>query len=137
MAAEVPVEPWSAAAAAIAATKSTPAEKPLALILLVQQWCPPAVHTAKMLETLRKELGFVEMVTVDCDEPATREANPTVFSSPAMTIYFNGNPVLIQRVGWPEDVKLMGCPGQENLIEMLQYCRQRCEEGHTSVPIEW
>ena len=133
--AEVPVQPWSAAAAAIASTKT--GEKPLALILLVQQWCPPAVHTAKMLESLQKELGFVTMVTVDCDEPATREANPSIFSSPAIKIYFQGEPVLIQRVGWPEDVKLMGCPGQENLIDMLQYCRQRCEQGHASVPIEW
>merc|ERR1712166_1128881 len=135
MASAVECSAWAAAAGIISSSK-TADSKPIVVVLLVQQWCPPALHMAAVVAEL-SQLEFVQVAVVDSDDEATRAANPSVHSSPAMMIYFKGEPMKIVRVGWREDDKLMGCSSKENLVELLQFARQRGEEGHDSISIEW
>eukprot|EP00658_Telonema_sp_P-2_P001002 TRINITY_DN1036_c0_g1_i2.p2 TRINITY_DN1036_c0_g1~~TRINITY_DN1036_c0_g1_i2.p2 ORF type:complete len:162 (+),score=48.05 TRINITY_DN1036_c0_g1_i2:75-560(+) len=129
--------PWSEVAAAVSASTAAPA-KPMVLVCFMQQWCPPAVHTARMLLDAQKELaGFADVLMVDADSQDVRDGFPGVVCTPALVLFYKGALVRFQRQSWPEDSKLMGCPELADLIDTLHCARQTSEQGGGVVLVEW
>jgi len=63
------------------------------------------------------------MFLVDADKIHNIAVELGVTATPAVLVFFRGNPIRIRRYGWEEDTKYVGCVSQSQLQGLLEAAR--------------
>lgn len=76
-------------------------DKQARLVLFAEKWNPFSLSVARFFQNMRGPDLFI----VDANKIYNIAAELGVISTPAIVVFFKGNPVRIQRQGWEEDLK--------------------------------
>lgn len=118
---------------AVAAQGSLEAQRAprLAVVLFADEWAPPALATAAALEAVRSGgdvQGFAQLFLVDASEERDHTWEAGVVTTPALTFYWDGEPVLVTRPDWEDDYKYCGAMSIDRLLEIVRHARDCCKE---------
>ena len=110
----------------------------LVVACFVQEWSPESQSTAASIRGLQEQgdLDFVTVFILDADSEKRTCAKFDIAATPALVLFWNGQPMTIHRQGWNADNKICGCLSQDNLLMVCQHARACGESGQQDLSLE-
>lgn len=102
-------------------------------MLFAEKWNIFSLTVARFFQNLRSADVFI----VDANKVHNIALELGVVSTPAVVVFFKGNPIRIQRLGWEEDLKCktysdVGVTSHDNYIKLVATARLHAHTGTIS-----
>ncbi|OMJ79249.1 hypothetical protein SteCoe_20757 [Stentor coeruleus] len=124
------MEPWDEWSRVNTELQRSCEDKTPRIVLFAEKWNPFSTSVASFFQNLRGTDVFI----VDTNKIYSIATELGVISTPAVVVFFKGNPVRIQRTGWEEDFKCnfyadVGSASHENYIKLVAAARLSANTG--------
>lgn len=101
----------------------------LVAVCFADRWSKTAMSTALSLESVRqgREVeAFAQSFVVDAATEPEVCWELGVTATPALLLFWDGQPVTIRRPDWADDTKLSGAFASERVLEIIRHTRDSC-----------
>ncbi|OMJ84064.1 hypothetical protein SteCoe_14875 [Stentor coeruleus] len=119
------MEPWDEWGRVNTELQKSCEDKTPRIVLFAEKWNPFSMSVARYFQNLRGTDVFI----VDANKIYNIATELGVLSTPAVVVFFKGNPVRIQRTGWEEDFKYVGAASHDNYIKLVAAARLSANTG--------
>mmetsp|Transcript_22886 Transcript_22886/g.73695 ORF Transcript_22886/g.73695 Transcript_22886/m.73695 type:complete len:158 (-) Transcript_22886:132-605(-) len=110
----------------------------LVVCCFAHSWSPASMHTAVLVDTIRAtgKCPFARLFLVDATREREACAELGIAATPALVLFWDGEPLQVRRPGWDSDTKFVGSASERDLVNMVQYAREAGVRGETVIHID-